>query len=202
MSWTAGSSSVWALAAVPINPASTSVVIDNTSTKYKEDVTKSPDTTYISDAGFVWTSDQSAPDGYTFSGGTWTGQITVDGILTSADYFDVEIGYTNSPSFTAVATIPFQGDGSTTKFEINEYIASLTVPMDGNLALRIVSTAGDPFYIKSGWAYSYVTAPDAPPGYPLAEIAAGLLFGLGLVALGVMIWYRKRHKVVAVRKVE
>ena len=71
-----------------------------------------------------------------------------------------------------------------------------------HLAIKIASTAGNPFNVMTESALSYVTAPDTPPGYPLPEITSGILVGLGLIALGGVIWYRKRKRIVAANTID
>jgi hypothetical protein len=40
---------------------------------------------------------------------------------------------------------------------------------------------------------SCVTSPQTDPGYPLSEVAAGILMGSGLLGLGGFLWFRRRY---------
>jgi hypothetical protein len=40
---------------------------------------------------------------------------------------------------------------------------------------------------------SCVTSPQTDPGYPLPEVAAGILMGSGLLGLGGFLWFRRRY---------
>ena len=166
---------------------------------YFEDASKSEDAVGVSWLDpVIWISDQSTSGGYTFENGIWSGQITLTQGLANGNQFTVYIG--SSPStdpgdFSEAGSQPITASGGQDIFPVS--IDTLVeVPAGEHLALMI--ERGWPFStinVRVGEAHSYITAPWAEPLYPLPEITAGLLFGLGLVALGITIWYRKRRRV-------
>jgi hypothetical protein len=174
--------------------------LHNDGTMYREEIPSPEDTEPIADNTIVlWLSNETALGNYTFPGGEWSGKITIQETLVSGDEFSVTIG-SYSGSFTGAVngTVDFEGDGSTQVFDISKTVNAFTVPQDGYLAIQIENKSGgstNPFNVKTGSIHSYVTCPETEPDFPLPEWASGLLMGLGLAALGTIIWIqrRKRH---------
>lgn len=67
-----------------------------------------------------------------------------------------------------------------------------TVHANNYLALRINNTDVNDHNIL-GCADSYVMSPCCDPGYPIPEIAAGILLGLGLIALAAFVYLRRKR---------
>ena len=166
---------------------------------YYENVSQSGGTHAVSGPE-IWLSDQYTEGGYAFPTGAWSGQITLVDALQDGESFTIEIGSSsNGVDFVPAGSDTVNFNPSTPDlrvFPISMSGVALYVPEDQYLALRINPGTIDPFSVRIGSAYSYITAPPQIPEYPLPEIASGLLVGLGLIALGITIWLKKRKKVI------
>jgi hypothetical protein len=68
------------------------------------------------------------------------------------------------------------------------------VPQYSYLALKVINTSTSTQTIDTlGVGSSYISAPDSDPVYPTPEIAAGVLFGLGLAGVGAFIMVRRKQ---------
>ncbi len=184
---------------VSATPLDNTWYLNDDGTMYKEYTENLPGTVPISDGGsYVWISDETALGNFTFPGGEWSGQITIDETLVSGDEFSVTIGSYNGGFNPATnGTVDLVGNGSKQVFDFDKTVDSFTVPTGDYLALKIENKSGgstNPLNVKTGLAHSYCTAPDTDPNFPLPEWASGLLMGLGLAALGVIIWFRRRKR--------
>jgi hypothetical protein len=166
----------------------------------------------ISPQGTIyWIADQQAQDDVTFDLGIWNLQLSTDadwGTKGSACY--MEIGYWDG-TFHTLTPSPVLKSGShafTPPFGPAYYIitkrliqdGTITVPDGTYLAVQItnqlpVSPAADNSRtINTGEDdfNSSLRSPQTDPGYPLPELAAGLLLTLGLAGLGVFVIVRRK----------
>jgi hypothetical protein len=156
-----------------------------------------------------WISDQQAADSVTFAEGIWSLQLSTDadwGTKGAACY--IEIGYWDG-SFHSLTPNPVLKSGShafTPPSGPAYYIVtkrliqggSITVPKGTYLAVQITNQLPvDPANnrtINTGEDNnnSCLRSPQTDPGYPLPELAGGLLLTLGLTGLGALIIVRRK----------
>jgi hypothetical protein len=156
-------------------------------------VTTNGNVKFDRDEGHIWLTDQSAHGAVTFpSGCSWTLLLkTGDDWL--ADMV-AEVGYWDSSfhAFTGTPAITAMGNGF---LQVVMSTSSVTVPDGAYLAVRIVNTDNKPHHILVG--ESKLDTPPGDPGYPLPELASGVLFGVGLAGLGAFVLVRRNQPVVA-----
>jgi hypothetical protein len=154
----------------------------------------------------LWLADQAAQENVTFHSGIWVMLLKVDSAWDNGTISAV-IGewdtHTNTfnPFSTSTALNKSITNGGIENVIRWEFQASDTTIYKGNyLALKITNNdalAGHTIYTDG---QSSLKSPNSDPGYPLPEIAAGLLLGGGIVAtLGFMAF--KRRKIAAVAKI-
>ena len=135
----------------------------------------------------IWLADQAAAADVTFPAGTWVVEIytdsdwgekgdkcevsiggwnTIDGWCDGISITQTTIKWNNGQN---VLTIELQADAAT----INE---------DDYLALKITNQDAVSHKVCTG-EHSFLRPPDTAPGYPVPELATGILFGLGIVGL-------------------
>ncbi len=150
----------------------------------------------------VWISDQQS-QGVTFASGTWFADIATDGEwgVLGTDCI-VKIGRWN-PNTTLFQefslTQPYEGqwslDGTTHILKVDVQMASEVVNSGDYLALKITNQSGASRLVLTGQGSqaSCLKSPQTDPGYPLPEVAAGILLGAGLAGLaGFMLVKRKK----------
>lgn len=148
----------------------------------------------------VFLADEVALADVTYPGGAWVLFLSTDADWSSN--CDVEIGYDDgsfnslTSSATVLTRVNSYGAGPDyyiiTKRVIQD--ASIMIPDGSYLALQITNTSGSDrvVYTAEGTETSYLRSPETDPGYPLPEIAAGVLLALGLAGLGAFIIIRRR----------
>ncbi len=150
----------------------------------------------------TWLSDQSALVNVTFPAGLWTLSIRTTQDW-SADINAVlgvwDITKSGEDKFTplaSAATISY--DASTNRMTIIFDAYAITVMKENFLALRITNSStvrsNDIItcWITGG---STLTPPEGSPGYPIPELSAGMLLGLGLLTLGAIIVLKRRKMI-------
>jgi hypothetical protein len=133
----------------------------------------------------TWSSDFVATSPVVFDAGTWTVFLnTID--LTGS--YKVQIGESDGSKFTGFDTaIP--GTATGTSINLNIPLSVVTVPKNHYLALQVTNTGtGNVLTYGS----SYLGAPPSTPVYPVPELAAIILLGLGLAGLTTFIIIRRR----------
>jgi hypothetical protein len=142
---------------------------------------------------YTWLTDDSAHGAVTFpSGGSWT-LLLKTGDDWSTDMV-AEVGYWDSSfhAFTGTPTITAMGNGF---LQVEISTGAVTVPDGAYLAVRVRNVGKNPHHILV--AESKLDTPPGDPGYPLPELASGVLFGLGLAGLGAFVLVRRNQPVVA-----
>jgi hypothetical protein len=161
-----------------------------------------------SGASLIWIADQAAETDVTFAAdGAWKVELATNSkwVDSAASGCDVLIGEWDSTlGFVAFSSV-FDMYSVTWNTAIGKYIFELkgqsddeTVFTGKNLAIEITNndTASHIIYTGEGNKASCLTSPQNDPGYPLPEIAAGILLGGGLIGLVGFIAIR-RKKVTA-----
>lgn len=148
-------------------------------------------TTVNSGSYKVWCADEVAQANVTFPSGTWVVQLRTDsdwGVMGSQCVVDIG-SCTSGGTFTSfglqqAASLYWSGD--MLKWEAQ--VASVTVPKGDYLAIKIsnTSTSANHTVVAASdgcQGCSWMTSPCTDPGYPLPEVAAGVLMGVGIVGL-------------------
>jgi len=171
--------------------------------------TPSPAISLAATGSLIWIADQPAETDVTFAAaGAWKFELSTDSMWKDAlaSGLGVSIGEWDGTLF-----IPFSSLYSlldiTWNTAIGKYIITVkgqnsdeTVHLNNYLALKITNndTVSHIIYTGEGDEASCLTSPENDPGYPLPEIAAGILLGGGLIGLVSFIVIRKK-KAAAVR---
>jgi hypothetical protein len=138
----------------------------------------------------VWTADQKAWSAVTFPDGSW-----VIYLKTGQDWSGsctAEVGYWNGSFHPFTTGAPAKSwDSGTGILTIRAQAGSETINANDYLALRVTNNdAGSHDVITDG--NSWVKSPASDPGYPLPELASGILFALGLAGTGTFIIIRRK----------
>jgi hypothetical protein len=84
--------------------------------------------------------------------------------------------------------------GAILEIQIQIKSEDAVVPQDSYLALMITNSSGMLQTVTTGGANSsYVSSPDSTPTFPVPEMSAGLLFGVGLAGVGTFIFIRRKQ---------
>jgi len=151
----------------------------------------------------IWIADQAALTNVTFAAdGAWKVELSTDSEWIDADASGctVLIGQWDGGSFIPFSSV-FDMFSVTWDTEVGKYIFELigqsgdeTVIKDNYLAIQITNTddVDHTVYTAEGDEASCLTSPENDPGYPLPEMAAGILAGLGLVGLAAFVFIKSR----------
>ncbi|HSW56945.1 MAG TPA: hypothetical protein VLH15_00925 [Dehalococcoidales bacterium] len=133
----------------------------------------------------IWLSDQAAQTDVTFPAGDWLIHLVTEDWDSECQ---AQIGESDGTTFNPFNTVPAMGsqNGNIITFTIN---TGGTVPQGNYLALKIFTADGSRIITEGN---SYLKSPSSDPGYPLPELAAGILLGLGLAGLGAYLALRRR----------
>jgi PKD repeat protein len=133
----------------------------------------------------LWLSDQTAQTPVVFPAGDWQIRIKTSGWIGACA---AQVGEYDGGQFNAFNVTPLDGAQSGDIITFTIPGTGGTVPAGHYLALKLMVT-GDGEIVTDG--DSYVRSPSSDPGYPLNELAAGILALLGLAGLGGFILIRK-----------
>jgi YVTN family beta-propeller protein len=135
------------------------------------------------DSDTTWLSDQPAAADVTFTSGTWTIKLATD--TDWSDSCSAQIGDFNPEGiglFTAFNTTPVTGSYSDGIITITITTGGFVIQND-YLALKIFNNDSESLHTIATDGGSSLSSPTSDPGYPLPEMAAGLMLGLGLTGL-------------------
>jgi hypothetical protein len=170
--------------------------------------TPSPAISLAPTGSLIWIADQPAETDVTFAAdGAWKFELSTDSMWKDAlaSGLGVSIGEWDG-TFTPFSSLYSLLD-ITWNTAIGKYIITVkgqlgdeTVYLNNYLALKITNndTVSHIIYTGEGNEATCLTSPENDPGYPLPEIAAGILLGGGLIGLVSFIVIRKK-KAAAVR---
>jgi len=150
-------------------------------------------------SSFIWLADQAAIADITFPGGVWVVEISTDSDWgKKGDKCEVSLGrWTNTGWIEITTTQTSVKWNNGQKFlTILLQADAVTINKDDYLALQITNTDTLSHQICAG-EHSYLKSPDTDPGYPVPELAAGILFGLGMVGLVGYLGLRRRQAIHA-----
>jgi hypothetical protein len=150
-----------------------------------------------SSSGKQWVVDQDAGGAVTFPAGVWDFVLNTDADWRSACEITLNevdgLGNPVGSAFSGTITshlISQSGSNYLLGFEINA--ASVTIAPGHYLALTINTTDGQSHTIYTDGS-SYLSPPEGSPDYPLPEMSAGMLLGLGLIGLIGFVLIRRRR---------
>lgn len=140
----------------------------------------------------TWIADEYALENVTYPDGSWITTLTTDANWapnpTDKPQITVQIGSydVGSDTYSYFATLTgakIYMKASKLIIEAEGLIGAETVLKDDYLVLTVTNNdaAGHQVYFDGG--ASNLISPDSDPGYPLPEIAAGILLGAGLIGL-------------------
>ncbi len=139
----------------------------------------------------IWLADQAAVSSVTFPDGSWVIYLkTSQNWLASCT---AEVGYWNGSTFQPFTTgAPTKSwDNNTGILTIRAQAGSETINASDFLALRVTNgDAASHDVITDG--NSWVKSPASDPGYPVPELASGVLFALGLAGMGTFMVVRRK----------
>jgi hypothetical protein len=149
----------------------------------------------------VWVADQKAAENVTYPSGFWALVIrTTSAWGTKGDGCSFEIGYWDG-SFHTLTPSPNISHGGVSSL-LNETLTqsgSITIPKGTWLAIMVKNLTDGTRIVKTGEDIgrstrnnSYLRSPETDPGYPLPEVAAGVLLSLGLTGLAAFIIVRRK----------
>ena len=145
----------------------------------------------------IWLADEAAAADVTFSGGNWTGILETN--KNWAGKMTMYIGEWNGASFVPFSQAQVWSYGWTWYgvsgvIKVEGQLDSETVDKGNYLALQICNTSTTENYTIYTNGNSQLSSPEADPGYPLPEIAGGVLLGLGLLGLVGYVGLKRRAK--------
>jgi hypothetical protein len=153
------------------------------------------------DSSKTWIADEAALEDVTFPDGSWITTLTTDTNWapnsTDKPKISVQIGRYNAVSdtysyFSTLTAAKIYMKAGKLIIEAEGMLGAETILKDDYLVLTITNldAASHPVYFADG--ASNLISPDSDPGYPLPEIAAGILLAGGLIGLVSVIAIRKK----------
>ena len=144
----------------------------------------------------LWISDAVAESGYTFSEGHWEGKITFPDKLKNFDItkVTVQLGFYSGAIFTSLQSYAFQSADETpwgAAFSLPD-TASLSIPSGAYFALKVINGSDIDLTVNIGGDHTWIRTPPDHSNYPVPELAALALFGLGIAGLVTFIFIRRK----------
>jgi hypothetical protein len=168
-------------------------------------------------ASVIWIADQQAQTKVTFTNGNWVVDLITDSnwgnplgpvpALGLPVNCTTEVGQWDGSSFVALST-PVQiaysynyihpGNSPQTLVAIIKFMIQtgpVSVDAGKYLAFRVINidTMNHTIYTGEGDYASCISSPETDPGYPLPELAAGALLGVGLIGVGGFVFLRRKN---------
>jgi hypothetical protein len=157
----------------------------------------------------MWIADQIALADVTFPNDAWAIRFGTDADWGNGDAsipnFDAQIGYWNGTVFTALPigdNSPVYSMGYYEKQFRSVPPTGQTIPVNTYLAVVLTnhSNLNHPIYTgkwipdtaPNSQYFSCLLSPQSDPGYPLPELAAGILLGAGVLGLGGFMLIRRK----------
>ena len=145
----------------------------------------------------IWLADEAAAADVTFSGGQWVGILHTD--TSWAGNMTMYIGEWDGASFAPFSqkedfSYDWTWKGVSGVIKVEGQLALETVDKGNYLALQICNTSTTANHTIYTDGDSQLSSPEVDPGYPLPEIAGGVLLGLGLLGLVGYIGLKRRAK--------
>jgi MYXO-CTERM domain-containing protein len=166
----------------------------------------------------IWLADKPAATDVTFPWGKWYIDLIVD--IDFAEQLDSDSLVSGIPKYVQMGDYD-PGNGKFTPFKMKKLLVdtdtipniigtmqtayieteaeSATVFVEHYLAIRILNNSTSSATVYTGKQTngdnlpSCVSSPQTDPGYPLPEIAAGVLLGAGLLGVGGFVLLRRRN---------
>jgi hypothetical protein len=154
----------------------------------------------------MWIANKIAAAKVTYPNDVWVARIATDSDWGAGGSLCVpEIGYWNGTTFTGLAGAP------DVKYYASNFVVELKfVPIGGEsisantyLAVWLTNLDNGTHKVYTGeeltiggvksWYYSCLATPESDPGYPLPELAAGILLGAGLLGVGGFMMIRRKQ---------
>jgi uncharacterized repeat protein (TIGR02543 family) len=150
---------------------------------------QTPSVNILGGQSVIFVSDQTASSGVSFPNDTWIVEFSTT--MDWASNCQAQVGSYNLVSgkfnaFSSAATGSYDGGYITIAID-----AGGDVPAGDYLALRIFNKNMFAQSVVTDGS-SYLSSPYTDPGYPMPELAAGLLLTLGLAGLGSVIIIRRK----------
>jgi hypothetical protein len=148
----------------------------------------------------TWIADEVAGSSVTFSSGTWSIEFATESDWgTEGDNCEVTFGKWTAGVYSSIATLVksetgWDEDGINYIFKLERQIGAKTIPAGSYLAVQITNNDSTDHTIYTGEyeKASCIKSPQTDPGYPLPEMAAGLMLGLGVAGLAVFVIIKRR----------
>lgn len=132
---------------------------------YKADAGKPVGSGSVTPKPVFWFADQAAARSIRYrDGDAWTGQMTFIKAPETGHSFTVEVGYVEvqyGHVYVFVAGGPqatLHGDDIKTVFTYEASAGAFTLPAGAYPAIQIISQSGEPYEVRTGGAWSYVTS--------------------------------------------
>jgi len=156
-----------------------------------------------SSASLIWIADEAALTDVTFAAdGSWKFELSTDSVWTDASASGLGLtigewdGTTYTPFSSLYSLLSVTWDTAAGKYiiTIKGQSSSETVYLNNYLALEITNNdaVSHTIYTGEGNEATCLTSPENDPGYPLPEIAAGILLGGGLIGLAIIVMRKKQ----------
>jgi hypothetical protein len=183
----------------------TMVVYANNMNFMQKTQTLSGTVNLASNSSLVWITDDYAHSKITFPNDYWVLRLMTDSDWgTNGNMCDVQLGYYDnvSPFFHTIGPLAasmYASKGILEARPINT--PGDVVPSQAYLAIKVTNNDRISHDIYCGWDsktkagvyYSCLTTPQSDPGFPVPEVAAGLLLGAGLAAVGGFVLIRRKQ---------